>query len=119
MKTARKTVKDLVAKGTLGLAIVGMTSLYACQNNNSSEQSQSDAETADTAQMGGNPNAVDPATDAYGMDTNKGTANTRGMDELNTTHGTGASGSTSEGDTDTSAHSGGVSSQSGLKKQSQ
>ncbi len=96
-----------------------MTSLYACQQNNGGEQSQSDAETADSTQMGGNPNAVDPATDAYGMDTNKGTANTRGMDELNTTHGTGASGSTYEGDTDTSAHSGGVSSQSGLKKQSQ
>ncbi len=119
MKTAWKEVKDLMAKGTLGLAIVGMTSLYACQQNNSGEQSQSDAETADSTQMGGNPNAVDPATDAYGMDTNKGTANTRGMDELETSHGTGSAGTSSEGDSDTSAHSGGVSSQSGLKKQSQ
>ncbi len=119
MKTAWKEVKGLVAKGTLGLAIVGMTSLYACQQNSGGEQSQSDAETADTAQMGGNPNAVDPATDAYGMDTNKGTANTRGMDELETSHGTGSAGTSSEGDSDTSAHSGGVSSQSGLKKQSQ
>jgi|GEM_PF-2861160 len=118
MKTAWKEVKDLVAKGTLGLVIVGMTSLYACQQGGG-EQSQSDAETADTTQMGGNPNAVDPATDAYGMDTNKGTANTRGMDELETSHGTGSAGTSSEGDSDTSAHSGGVSSQSGLKKQSQ
>jgi hypothetical protein len=119
MKTAWKAVKDLMAKATLGLAIVGMTSLYACQQNSGGEQSQSDAEKVDTAQLGGNPNAVDPATDAYGMDTNKGTANTRGMDELETSHGTGSAGTSSEGDSDTSAHSGGVSSQSGLKKQSQ
>lgn len=119
MKTTWKEVKGLVTKGTLGLAIAGMTSLYACQQNSGGEQSQSDAEAADTAQMGGNPNAVDQATDAYGMDTNKGTANTRGMDELGTSHGTGASGSTYGGDTDTASHSGGVSSQSGLKKQSQ
>ncbi len=68
--------------------------------------------------MGGNPNGGS-ATDAYGMDTSKGTANTRGMDEVGTTAGTGAAGTTYEGDTDTTSHTGGVSSQSGMKKQSQ
>jgi hypothetical protein len=117
MKTIWKEVKDLMTKGTLGLAIIGMTSLYACQQSGG-EGGQSDAETADSTQMGGNPNGGS-ATDAYNMDTLKGTENTRGMDEVGTTAGTGAAGTTSEGNTDTTSETGGTSSQSGLKKQDQ
>lgn len=107
-----------MTKGTLGLTILGMTSLYACQQGGG-EGSQTDAETADSTELGGNNTPVGTATDAYGMDTLKGTENTRGMDEVGTTSGTGAAGTTYGGDTDTTSQTGGTSSQSGLENEDQ
>jgi hypothetical protein len=49
------------------------------------------------------------------MDTNRGTENTRGMDELQTTSGTGSAGTTYGGNTDTTDKPSPA--QSGLKKE--
>ncbi len=114
MKKNMNKVKDLMTKGALGLAIAGMTSLYACEQR-SGDHSETDANTEESTELGGSKTGS-TGTDAYGMDTSRGTPNTRGMDEVGTTSGTGAGGTTYGGNSDTT-NTGTSPAQSGLKDQ--